>query len=325
MIRIFLLFFIMLMMVLISCRRSPLAYEKEDFHGVWMIDFDSYVPSISKSTGNYPRGYSVGFELMGDSTCHYQYGFYHYVNSLKEDCDLEYLGNKTRYKINQDTLMIWNLATITWDHYHIKKLTSDTLKLYDPLYYKRGHGFDSVITFVRKSSIQHQDFDAVLVSSMIFSNLSHCPDRFVYLQADGKMLFWKKSFDEVHQVNRIHDFASLSIDPKSKDSLFNNFNYMNLDSIQSNYKSLWIGYNQIHTILFLKSGKVVKTVLDIDETSPDELKWGYVPLMLSSFYLQHRALDNEKFTREYMSLTNMVDSAIINSLKFNAVFPTVLN
>src|SRR5690606_34165504 len=119
---------------------------------------------------------------------------------------------------------------------------------------------------------------------------SHCPDRFGYMRADGKMRFWKKSFDEAHQVNRIHDFASLSIDPKNKDSLLNNFNYMDLDSIQSEYKSLWVGYNKIHTIVFLKNGKVVKTVLDIDETSPDELKWGYIPLMLSSFNLQHRIL-----------------------------------
>jgi len=325
MMRLFLLYFFLLAIAVTSCRRSTLAYKKEDLQGVWMIDFDSYVPSISKSTGKYPRGYDLGFELIGDSICHYQYGFYRYIDSLKEDCNLEYLGNKTRYKVLQDTLMIWNLATISWDSYHIKNLTSDTLKLYDPLYYKRGHGFDSVITFVRKSSIQHQDFDAVLVTRMIFSDPSHCPDRFVYMRADGKMMFWKKSFDEAHQVNRIHDFASLSIDPKNKDSLLNNFNYMDLDSIQSEYKSLWVGYNKIHTIVFLKNGKVVKTVLDIDETSPDELKWGYIPLMLSSFNLQHRILDNGRFAREYMDLTNMVDSVISNSLKFDAVLPPVLN
>lgn len=308
-----------------SCQRRSLSYTKKDLHGVWMIDFDSYVSSISKKTGIYPRGYDLGFELTGDSTCYYQYGFYHYVNSLEENCNLDYMGNKTKYNIVQDTLMIWNLATITWDRYHIKYLSSDTLKLYDPLYYKRGEGIDSVITFVRKNKTQQQDFDAVLVSRMIFSNHSLCPDRFVYMGTDGQLFFWKTSFDEVHRVNRVHDFASLSINPKDKNSLLNNFNYMNLESLEREYKSTWVDYNKIYTIIFLKNGKIVKTVLDIDNTSPDELKWGYVPLMLSSFDLQHKALGNEKFTKEYMSLTDMVNNTIGKSLEFDNVFPTVLN
>jgi len=308
-----------------SCQRSPLSYTKKDLHGVWMIDFDTYVPSISKKTGIYPRGYDLGFEFIGDSTCYYQYGFYHYVNSLKENCNLDYMGNKTKYNIVQDTLMIWNLATITWDRYHIKYLSSDTLKLYDPLYYKRGGGIDSVITFVRKNKTQQQDFDAVLVSRMIFSEHSLCPDRFVYMRTDGQLFFWKTSFDEVHRVNRVHDFASLSINLKDKNSLLNNFNYMNLESLEREYKSSFVGYNEIYTIIFLKNGKIVKTVLDIDNTSPDELKWGYVPLMLSSFDLQHKALGNEKFTKEYMSLTDKVNNTIGKSLEFDNVFPTVLN
>ena len=63
-----------------------------------------------------------------------------------------------------------------------------------------------------------------------------------------------------------------------------------MESLEREYKSSWVGYNEIYTIIFLKNGKIVKTVLDIDNTSPDELKWGYVPLMLSSFDLQHKAI-----------------------------------
>ena len=323
--RLLFLYFTIFIILTSSCRQSSPAYKKEDLLGVWMIDFNSYVPITSRLTNRgYPRGYGVGFQLKEDNICNYQYGFYQYVNSLKEDCNLQYLGNKSIYKISQDTLMIWNMATIRWDHYHIKHLASDTLKLYDPLYYKRGQGLDSVITFVRKNKFQHQDFDAILVARMILSDLSHCPDRFVYLQADGKMMFWNKSFDEANQVNKIHDFALLSIGTKNKDSLLNNFNYMALDSIQSKYESLWMGHNVLHTILFLKNGKVIKHIIDIDETSPDELKWGYIPLMLSSFYLPHKGISIEKFTKEYMSLTNMVDSVNTNFLKFDTVFPTIL-
>lgn len=288
-----------------SCQKRSVVYNSTQLQGVWMVDFDSYISPYSKSTNYYPIGYGVGFEFLGDSVCDFHYGFTKKVNSLNEDCNVVYFGHITKYRLDQENLLIWNLKDQCWNKYRITALEGDTLKLYDPQLPVWLFSTDSVITFIRKTETKQIDFDAVLVSQGNYSEFSNCPVRFVYLHKNANMLSWDRVFNWEKNEFETLNFSSLSISSSGQDSLFNNFRFLDFNHISSSYQSGGTGSKVINTVLFLKEDKVIKTVFDIESASPDELKWGYVPLILSSYYLPHKSLDKKSFKSQYLEMSDL--------------------
>ncbi|WP_231559625.1 DUF6438 domain-containing protein [Flavobacterium rivuli] len=211
-----------------------------------------------------------GFEFFDNDTCEFKLGFTdekRYENDTVTDRDnkVHYsLGNLTKYILNKEILKIYNLSYKRWDTYKIRKLSNDTLVI----------GWNkSWTTFVKKRYDVKKvpDFDSVIVSSSIC--FGACPMVSIMISKDGYV-----SYNGSYHTSAKGDYTS-KISKKE-------FNEIALRFKRANYFMLKESYNTAVTdsrtvsVLFIKDGKIVKSVEDYASSSPDEFTWAYNPVIL---------------------------------------------
>lgn len=268
------------MLIFCSCQNksNTAKYSREDLEGTWAIDMEkeNILRNVSKDGHReYPPRHFMGdqldirgFYFYGDS-CEYKAGFYDYTD---RDNGLPLpIGSKTTYKIAGDTLKIWDLSKSEWRKLLIQDLKSDTLILRE-LNYER---FFNYIRLKDKPWVK-QGYDEI-VTVVINPYYGDLWEEMYYLNKYGDYFYQK--FD-VHSGNLdILDTYHYRLADDRLDSLFANFDYIDVHKMYDSYFAGKMGERVNYLVCFLREGELEKVIDDDDGVAPDELQWGYIPLI----------------------------------------------
>jgi hypothetical protein len=266
---------LILLLAIFSCKeKMPEALDSKIL-GEWKTlgkDYpkDNDLPPLPGST-------DIGFTFRKDGSCDIYPGFID--PSEKEDYFVytEGLGN---YQVRGDSLFITSPKKNINKSYKIYKLCKDTLVIGD---------FPKYTLTRRKYDLNNvPDFDAIIVSSE--PCYGRCPINNIHITRKLTVQYEGESF------NKEKGLYTTSI-PVSE------FQRIVLAFKKAQYHTLKKKYWATHTddatitIVFIKDGKIIKSISDYGESSPAEFIWAYQPLGYYSqkLTLKKIEIDRKKF------------------------------
>lgn len=194
----------------------------------------------------------------------------------------KYLGTKTKYKIEEDSLKIYDLEEKTWGKgIKLAKLTKDTLILTKPDEARK--------VFVRKfcDLSGKARFDKI-----VLHRFPGWAGAFVHIiiEANGNV-FVKGHFNRTDQGEDYYFVSTISAERFKE--IEENFLRVDYNRLRSYYD---IGGTDATTIstTFCKGNKIVKSVVDYGPCGPDELVWAYPELEFLYQSLDLKRIPDEK-------------------------------
>ncbi len=203
-----------------------------------------------------------GFEFFPDGKVMIKKG-YNKIAQKNDDRLIIYLGSVTQFKIEDDSLRIFDLKDSIWESYKIIRMTNDTLLLSNSvnnieLFRKMKYNSDNV-----------PSFDKIILSSSGCYGI--CPMMNIMIDSSG----YVELLTERHNPRNGH-FKSLISAAKFKE-LRDNFRKINYLKLKDRYSSSFTDGEYI-SVTFLQNNKIVKSIYDYGYDSPAELQWAYVPI-----------------------------------------------
>lgn len=244
----------------VGCNVSEPKSEVEKIQGSWLFD-TSNLPVLKQERIISKVRDNCGFQFDGDK-CHLNCSFY--TKDLSNVCFGMRSGYVTNFKIQDDSLKIWDNEKNRWHYYLIKKLTADSLIILDTnMQYSLKY-----IKPVLKLSDENI-YDAIVVSKRFTGEDYDCTDESFYLNKVGD--FYYNNHEGIINSGKLND--------QLVNSLFSNFKFLDVNKLDNEYVGGGTGGSVTYCIVFLKNNNVVKRVIDQQNTSPDELLIGYVPMV----------------------------------------------
>jgi len=199
-----------------------------------------------------------GYTFSPNNLCENKLGYY---NRIKGRIIL--FGTQTKYKIEDDSLRIWNLTDSTWDSKKIHEISSDTLTLI----YK-----DSFLIKYAKSNYKVDKkklFDKVIVSSTPCGRMCDIND--ISVDEQGDIIFSGQKY------NTVTGLFSSKISHNDYLKIELAFKKANIDKLENKYTCSESSGRTI-SITFIKDNKIYKTITDYSYTSPIDFLSAYMPL-----------------------------------------------
>ncbi|MCF0059491.1 DUF6438 domain-containing protein [Dyadobacter sp. CY356] len=222
-------------------------------------------------------GFKSGYVFSKDGICEDKLGYFNRLNRNYT----QFLGTKTKFRLENNHLEIFDLAYKIWRSYQILKLDDKTLKLVLN---------DSVNAIYERSHYElapKVPFDKIIVSSS--GCLGSCPINDVIISRDEKVIFNNEGFRQREGV-----FSS-SITLSEFDEIEKRFRKTDLNKLKDKYAASWTDDNEI-TISLIQNGRIYKTISDYGSQSPSELYWAYLPVIFLDQKLILKSLsDNTNF------------------------------
>lgn len=256
MIRFVLIFIVFIEVLIMSCTFNKKEEEIKNIQGNWVFDA-SNLPDIGSDRVISKIRDNCGFEFHNDS-CHMRCAFYQ-INESINVCDGMKTGFVTNFDIKNDSLRIWDVERKSWHTYLIKSLTKDSLVLFD-----QNMQYD--VKYIRPSNPKNIFFDGIVISKLFLGGGYECVDESFYFDRQG-CYYYKNSNDKrlVYRLNQ-----------KTINSVFDRYDYLDINSLKSEYIGGGTGASVHYSIAFIKNGTVIKRVIDHQNTGPDELLQGYI-------------------------------------------------
>jgi len=246
-----------------SCKKNASDYESKII-GDWVIvdnpkkyDKDGHAYAIPPGQGNF----KVGYSFLENGFYEYKHGFYRQVKASKnQESYAVFLGNHAKYRIENDSLSLYDIGSDNWNSYKIVSLKSDTLTILDSegeraQFVKRKYNVD-----------QSQNFDQIIISSN--GCYGTCPVSSISIQKNGLVLYNGELY------SRPIGIYQSSIDADFFAKIETDFQKANWSSLKSEYRASHTDDETI-TITFVKNGKILKTISDYGNESPTEFCWAY--------------------------------------------------
>lgn len=226
--------------------------------GKWVFDV-STLPDIGSGRTISKIRDNCGFEFYKDS-CNMRCAFYRKRES--NVCEGMTTGFMTNFDIKDDSLRIWDVEGRSWHKYLIKKITKDSLVLFDD-----NMQYD--IKYTRPSKSKNDFFDGIIISKLFIGDGYECVDESFYFDKAGHF-YYQNSIDEsfVYQYNQ-----------KVVDRVFQGYDHLDLSFLKDEYIGGGTGASVHYSISFIKNGSVIKRVIDHQNTGPDELLQGYTRMI----------------------------------------------
>lgn len=224
-----------------------------------------------------PTGYKLGYEFYDNDSCDYKGGFFKW-HETKDFIErfYEFIGVKTSYKIEKETLKIYDRNKNKWANYHISDIKNDTLKV------RIDDSTFQLFSKVYKKSKLKDKVDAIIVSSS--GCYGSCPISDFYIKSDGYAIFNGKKYNS---KNGYYLAKGTQTDFENILSLFER---CQIDSMQNEYQATHTD-DECVSVTFIKDNKIVKTVSDYGHVSQTEFIWAYTQ---SRFYYQKLNLVSAK-------------------------------
>lgn len=117
----------LLLLTLFSCRQKPTNDYEKSILGEWIL--------VKEVSDNIPSSFHEGvftaiYNFLPDNICENKPGYFKRIEvTERHDRKTLFLGSKTKYKIDKDSLKIYNLINNTWISQKIVSITPDTMTL----------------------------------------------------------------------------------------------------------------------------------------------------------------------------------------------------
>ncbi|MBL0303792.1 MAG: hypothetical protein IPQ23_19185 [Cytophagaceae bacterium] len=237
---------------------------REQIVGNWerIIEKENYSGSIPPPPpiSSLPQGMTITYDSI-----EFNLGFYKADrDTLTGKRTRFYLGNKTPYKTDKDSIIIKNLLNEQWEFkWKFVKRNTDTLILAvnDTTFFKYKRLYYNLDTVA--------NFDQIIYSSS--GCYGSCPIIDISIDKEGNVLFQGEGY--VKPLG----FFSAKLNPQTKKYIFDKFRRANPLSLLNEYS---VGHTDDQTITttFIKNGEIVKTIQDYGMAGKSELIWAYVPI-----------------------------------------------
>ncbi|MER2996985.1 DUF6438 domain-containing protein [Pontibacter populi] len=223
-----------------------------------------------------------GYTFHPNGVAEFKYGFYKVkLGKERRDRRFYYLGNRTTYKVNNDTVSIFNRTDSVWIDLPIARITLDTMSV---------RGDDSFVNF-RRANYNLKDaptFDAIVLSTS--GCYGSCPISSTMISSDGKVLFFGAKYTTKEGL------MEGNITEKMYKKLQENFQKSGIDTLDERYAAGGTDMEEI-SVTFIKNGKIYKTIRDYGKEGPHELLWAQIPLryLYQNTVLKPLSPDNTPF------------------------------
>jgi hypothetical protein len=256
------LFFIFIITIC-SCKIKDNSEEfKQKIIGEWFY--------VKKSPHYDNHNASLGYTFISKTEVDFKSGFYN-DSKGKDEYIRQFIGERTKYAIVDDTLKVFSLSDNAWHNRKIIFISEDTLAFQGECF-----TFDKNDAFCFEKYARHSkkldnqlQFDKIsLTSSGCYGS---CPILKINLHSSGTVEFYCKRF------TLKKGYFTAKISDKKFTELANNFRKVNFSTLKDNYEAEHTDDNTI-TISFWQGDKIVKTVRDYGRVSPSAFVYAYSQL-----------------------------------------------
>lgn len=221
-----------------------------------------------------------GYIFYEDKKCENKLGYFKNVGGgIREDRKTIYLGNKTEYKIEDDSLKIFDLLDSSWYNQRIFSIVGDTLTLQTS---------DSV--FAKYARIRYkldakETYDKIIVSSS--GCYGTCPILDISIDKNGDVLYFGEYY------NTENGFYSSTISEQDFQNILIDFKKADIQNLKDNYQANWTDDEEV-SITFIRNHKIIKTINDYGRQAPFELIWAYSKVRFLYQQIKLVPVKNEK-------------------------------
>lgn len=224
-----------------------------------------------------------GFIFKNNDSCENKVGYFSEVGENLDDIIVMDLGSKTRYKIENDTLKIYDLSNKIWEAEKIFNITEDTLT------------FQINERRIAKYAKEHfKDDKKILFDQCIVSSsgcYGNCPINDILINRNGEILYFGREF------NTKNGYFKSKISETEFSKIENCFKQANILKLNDSYRANGSDYERI-TMSWIKDNKIIKSISDYGQASPASLQWAYSPLR---FMYQHINMDTISTIPKYLN------------------------
>ncbi len=268
----------LLLLTLISCEKKSTNNYGNKIIGEWIFEKENPVRK-----NYFHNDFSYSFDKNGN--CESKPGYFDTKEKTeKEERKTMFYGTKTKYKIEDDSLYIFNLVTKKWNASKIVGVNSKTLKL----------SFDKNI-ILEFSKLNHKEnknekFDKIIISkSPCFGS---CPINDIEINKNGNV-----NYSGSHYNSKNGFFKS-----KISSNQFNEIelslkktNYLNLEN---KYTAEWTDDQEV-SVTFVKDNKIIKSITDYGRQSPKIFRINIEPL---TYLYQKLKLTESKTAKDFQNI-----------------------
>ena len=261
---------------------------KKDIIGEWYCDSEVYLVTDSTEKGLPPLPYlnRNGYSFSADNSFELKQGFHRILEFGDDNRTPQFVGYKTTFKIENDSLKIFNFPQNRWYSQKILKLTKDSLWLLrlNSLIHQYQY-IDKYVRFQEKSR-ENLVFDKITLSSS--GCLGFCPVLKISIAANGEARF----LGQEHTT--INGYFAANIPKEKLKDIFNHFTKVDLKTLPNDFDSHNSDDNTI-LISFWKDNKQIKAVRDYGRVSPSTFVCAYERLQNLYQELNWTAIDKKQF------------------------------
>lgn len=287
-----------LILTIVSCKqKSKFDYENKII-GEW-----KYVREIGKPNKNGkippppPFGNKeVGYEFYKNGEFEYKLGFYKYIQGDENhESQNLYFGTNSKFKIQNDSLKLYDISEKKWNSLKIVGIESDTLKIINNV------GEISKFKKLKYKINNSESFDKVIVSST--GCYGRCPVTDIEINKNGEVIYNGGSYSSIKGNYK----SEISHSQYLKINL--SFLKSNWKNLENEYISRWTDDETVY-VTFIKNNKIIKTIEDYGAKAPTELIWAYTNVR----FLQHNIKLNKEINETYFLDFNHINFRIKNQI-----------
>ena len=310
---------VLLLLTLISCEKKPTKTYEKTILGDWIFEEE-------KTTIENRFLFGFGYSFDKNGNCESKPGYFETKNkTIKKEAKTIFYGTKTKYKIVDDSLYIFNLISKKWDASKIVSINSKTLKLkFDK---------ENVLNFSKLNfkENKNENFDEIIISkSPCFGS---CPINNIEINKDGEIYYYGKYY------NTKNGYFKSKISQKEFNEIERNLKKVNFLNLKNNYSANWTDDQQVN-VTFVKDNKIVKSISDYGRQSPKNFRINIEPLTylyqkiklvesktIKDFQYIHLEFEKGKqiinlTSSESFFLSNLLSNAITTNKTFKAEYST---
>lgn len=278
--------FVLIILTFFSCKTKTKQQFEKNIIGEWIFirTLDKRKANTNNELLQPPPALRNGYIFYEDKNCLNKLG---YFKKSREEGKIIYLGNKTQYKIEDDSLKILNLVDTSWQSQRIFSIVGDTLTLQisDSLFSKYARN--------RYELNPNETYDKIIVSSS--GCFGGCPILDMSIDKNGEILYFGERY------NTQNGLFTSNITKKEYLNIETTFKKANIPNLKNEYQADWTDAETV-TISFIKDNKIVKSIIDYGGQAPSELIWAYTPFR---FLYQQIRLVPLKTECPFLSLWNI--------------------
>jgi hypothetical protein len=309
----------LLLLTLISCDRKPTKSYDNIILGDWIFEKEN--PKIEN---HFYSDFGYSFDKNGN--CESKPGYFETKNKTeKEERKTIFYGTKTKYKIVDDSLYIFNLISKKWDASKIVEINSKTLKLnsdkkiileFSKLHYKEN---------------EKEDFDKIIISkSPCFGT---CPINNIEINKNGEIYYYGAHY------NSKNGYFKSRINSNEFNDMEKSLKKINFLNLKDNYSANWTDDQEVN-VTFVKDNKIIKSISDYGRQSPKNFRINIAPL--TYLYQKLQLVENKTIkdfqninlrfekgnkiinlsSSEIFFLSNLLSNSITSSKAFKAEYIT---